>query len=188
MNKIIAYPVRFIDTLLDRAVSIVCAVVFAQIPQFILLYQQRLGGRVDELARLIDQYRSAAVDTGKSLEAFIQIHTGSTVPEFARTGRIMLDNLDRFNSMKSALDALSSASPGMKFFVFIKTINIETASSTIKTLTPGVPFSLEGLVYASIGLVFGMILYAAIKKILAVLGRKLSGRGPGREGYVENRQ
>ena len=61
-------PLKFLESIIDRIVAVAGAIIFFQIPTFLVQYKQRLGGHVDELARLIKQYKSAAASNGKSVE------------------------------------------------------------------------------------------------------------------------
>lgn len=126
MNLRILRPVGlFFESLFDRMVSVAGALIFIQIPAFIVQYQQRLGGHVDELAFLIKKYRSAAADNGRTVEEYIGLHLQSDVKEFVSTGRIMTENIDRFTGLSSALKDLSGSKGFVKFFHFIKDIDFD---------------------------------------------------------------
>ena len=60
MEKILLYPFRFLDGLVDRVVSLAGAVGLAQFPQFFAQYLQRLGGHLEEARLVIARYRAAA--------------------------------------------------------------------------------------------------------------------------------
>ena len=85
MNRFIKAPFSFLESLLDRIISVAGALIFAQMPAFIVQYQQRLGGHVDELKHLIGKYKSYAASNNRSLDEYINIHLQSTVKEFAST-------------------------------------------------------------------------------------------------------
>ena len=51
--KILKPIFEFFESVLDRIISAAGALIFMQIPTFLVQYTQRLGGHVDELANLI---------------------------------------------------------------------------------------------------------------------------------------
>ncbi len=165
-KKILLAPVRFLDSLLDRIVSIAGAFILCQFPQFKVLYLQRLGGHVDELSRIVKAYAVAAQSAGLSLEKFIARHLSSNVQEFVSSGRIMSDNVDRLNHLSAGLKAIKGADPLWSLTTFARYVDIDIARETMKTYTPGLPLSAEALVYAGIGLVLAMLVYWIIKKSL----------------------
>jgi len=173
IKKILFFPFRIIDYLFDRIISLVSAVIFAQVPQFIAQYIQRLGGHIDELARMARMYEKAASGSGKTVEAYIQFHLNSTVPEFVKTGEIMRLNIERYIELKSVLDRLISSNVYNKFFIFLRGIDFEVAGSTMDSFTPGVPVNIEGLIYAVTGLFIGFLLYSLLKKTLHLLLEKI---------------
>ena len=165
-KKILLKPLSLFESIIDRIVAVIGAIIFFQIPAFIVQYKQRLGGHVDELARLIDQYKSAAVKYGKTVEEYIGLHINSGVNEIKATGEFMNENMERFNELSLALKNLSESSGITKLFVFIKGMNFDIFRGTYKDFVPGISFNLESIVYCLAGIIFFMLLYLLIKKSL----------------------
>jgi len=159
-------PVRILDSLLDRIAAIGGALVFAQLPEFMVQYIQRLGGHVDELERIIVQYRQAAIESGTGVAAYIRLHLESKIPEFVKTGKIMGDNLERYEELRAAFDALVSSPPALRVCFFLRGINCDIAAETMRDFTPGLPLNMQGAVYGAAGLAAGMFLYFIVKKTL----------------------
>jgi hypothetical protein len=172
IKQTILFPVKIMDGLLDRIVALVCALLFAQIPQFIAQYVQRLGGHVDELSRIVGQYTQAAAAVGKTLEQFVATHLTSTVTDFASTGKIMDENINRLKMLTRALGELNAASAYNKFIVFLRDLDIGIFKNTFQNFTPGVPVTAEAIVYALIGLVVGMLIYHAIRWVIVAFSKK----------------
>ena len=172
MNRIIRAPLLFIETLTDRIVCAAGALLFAQLPVFIAQYQQRLGGHVDELRRLVEKYKAYAAGNNRSLEEYINIHLQSSVMEFVSTGQLMTDNVARFNELSSALDEITRSGGLVKLFMFFKNIDMEIYRGTMKNFVPGITFSSDAILYGIIGLIIFMALYYLIKRmILSLLNR-----------------
>ncbi|MCL2155228.1 MAG: DUF2937 family protein [Leptospirales bacterium] len=168
-GKILLKPLKFLEAVIDRIVSVVGAVIFIQIPTFLVQYKQRLGGHVDELARLINQYKSAAAGNGKTVEEYIGLHLNSGVNEFISTGKLMTENMERFNELSLALLNLSESSGIKKLFVFLKSMDFDIFKETYKDFVPGISFSLDSILYCIVGIIFAMLLYLLIKKSLQFL-------------------
>jgi Protein of unknown function (DUF2937). len=172
IKQTILFPFKIIDGLLDRIVALLCALLFAQVPQFIAQYTQRLGGHVDELTRIVGQYTQAAAEVGKSLEQFVATHLTSAVADFVNTGKIMDENISRLNMLTRALGELNTASAYNKFIVFLKDLDTGIFKNTFQNFIPGVPVTVEAIVYALIGLIVGMLIYHAIKWVMVVFYKK----------------
>jgi len=167
MNLRILKPVgSFFESVFDRTVSAAGALVFIQVPAFLVQYQQRLGGHVDELALLIKKYKSAAAGNSRTVEEYIGLHLQSDVKEFVSTGRIMADNMDRFTGLSEALKNLSGSKGLTKFFYFIKDMDIDICKAAFKNFVPGISFHFDTLLYGAMGIIVFMSIYFVIKKSL----------------------
>lgn len=173
MRRILKPLSEFFESLFDRAVSAAGAVVFMQIPAFIVQYKQRLGGHVDELALLIRKYKAAAADNSRTIDEYIGLHLQSDVKEFVSTGKIMSENLERFTDLSTALKNLTESKGIMQFIAFIKDIELDIFKSALKNFVPGISFSFETLFYAAAGIIFFMSVYFVIKKSLQFVIHKV---------------
>jgi hypothetical protein len=169
-------PAKFFESLLDRVIAAAGAIIFIQIPSFLVQYQQRLGGHVDELSSLIRKYRVAAAQNGRTLEEYIGLHLQSEVKEFVSTGRIMTENLERLTGLSEALKSISESGGILKFFSFLKNFDIEIFRSALKNFVPGLTFSLDSLLYGAAGIIFFMTIYFVIKKSLLFIADKIRNR------------
>lgn len=172
LKKILLAPFLFVESVTDRAVAAAGALIFMQIPSFMVQYLQRLGGHVDELRRLIGRYKAAAADNGRTLDEYIQLHIQSGVKEFASTGKLMTENLDRFNFLSNAHQQMSGATGIKKFFLFIKNSDMEIIRGTYKDFVPGISFSTDSIIYALGGIAFFMSLYLLLKKCIVLIYRR----------------
>lgn len=163
----------FFESLLDRIVSAIGAVVFMQIPAFLVQYQQRLGGHVDELALLIKKYNIAALDNSRTIEEYIGLHLQSNVKEFVSTGKIMSGNMERFTDLSAALKSLTESKGIVKIYAFLKDIEFDIFKAALKNYVPGISFSFETLFYASAGIIFFMTIYFLLKKSLQLIVHKV---------------
>ncbi len=165
-SRILKNAGLFFESILDRTISAAGILIFIQIPAFLVQYQQRLGGHVDELALLIRRYKSAAADNSRTVEEYIGLHLQSDVKEFVSTGKIMADNMERFTDLSSALKDLSGSKGLIKFFHFIKDMDFDIVKAAMKNFVPGISFSIDTLIFGLLGIIFFMTVYFIIKKSL----------------------
>ncbi len=175
MRKITA-PIRFLGTIADRAAAAAGAVIAAQIPQLIAQYIQRLGGHVDELSRVVQQYRDAASASGKDLASYIRVFLDSGVTDFILTGKDMNANVERLAEISSALKELSASEGLSKFTTFLANIYPDILKSTLQNFVPGFPLTTEGLVYSLSGLVSAIVIIAGIKALFRRIFKKCIDR------------
>lgn len=174
ISRILKPPVLFFESILDRVMSVTGALIFMQIPAFLVQYQQRLGGHVDELSRLIKRYGIAAAENGRTVEEYIGLHLKSEVKEFISTGKLMSENLERFHDISQALNNLSQSKGVMKVYVFIRDIEYDIFRAALKNFVPGISFNIETLLFALAGIIFFMMLYFILKKSLLFIINKIN--------------
>ena len=175
-NAILLAPVRFVDSLLDRICAVLGALAFAQFPQYLAQYIQRLGGHVDEAAKNMDKYREIAKEVGKSLYQYSQHLLNSKDPAVFKTGQKIAWDLERYDRLGAALKELQAAPAYKKFLVFVKDVDLDIARATLGSFTPGLPVTLEGAAYAAAGIVAGMVFYFCASRLIVLAVKKVAGR------------
>lgn len=163
--------------LFDRIFSVGGAAVLSQLPQFMQQYSQRLSGHLSELERQMNLMQNAAEASGFSLHEYIQkfIHSNSE-PVFNKQGEIMQQMVDRFQDLSVALTSLQEASLYHRPIVFITHLNGDIARDTWNAFQPGIPTNIEGLAYAFIGMLLGIIAFYTIKKLISSCFNKLRSK------------
>ena len=164
------------EKLLDRALCVVGAVVFSQAPEFMQQYLQRLGGHLDEARRQLAQFKSVAAQSGLSLEQFIRQTNANADLAVAKLGGVMTDAAARVEHLETAQAAIHGASPLSRPFVFLRHVDTEIANATWSIYQPAVPTTVEGLLYALLGMAMFLGLYYGVIKLplLQLLKRRRS--------------
>lgn len=152
-----------IDSILDRVFSLGGAIVAAQIPAFLMEYMATLKGALMESGRNVDSMRMRATEMGRTLEEFIAKHLASPDADFVASGKIMQESLLRYETYQNAYMALDTAPIWKKFLVFLQVFDFQLVKGM--HFTPALPLSVEGGVYALIGLLLGLVVYQAILKL-----------------------
>lgn len=166
------------ETLLDRVLCVVGAVVFSQAPEFMQQYLQRLGGHLDEAARQLRQFEHVATQSGESVSAFAARAQASTDTVMARMGDIVAGTITRVDELGAAVAALRDATPWSRPFVFLEHLDTEIAQATWGVFKPAVPTTLEGALYAAAGMIVFLALYHGVIRapIAAIVGRARARR------------
>ena len=125
------------DTLLDRALCVLGAVLLCQLPEFIQRYLQRLGGSLDEARRQLAQFTEVAALSRLTLAEFIE-RTGRTADaSVARLAGVMRDAVFRVDTLAAAAAAIRGASRWRKPFVFFRHLAIPSHFDTLKMCRDG---------------------------------------------------
>lgn len=155
---------KWIINALDRIFAVIGALVFSQAPMFMQQYQQQLAGHVKELQLQIEKMTAVALHSGKSLEAYIEKFTSNADLDFMRQGELMQKMVERYADLSETYLSLNQSSAFTRPFVFMSHIYSDIAASTFKTFNFGLEFSLEGLIYALVGIFMGFSIFAGIKR------------------------
>ena len=147
------------DTLIDRLLCVFGAVLFCQLPEFIQQYLQRLGGRLDEARRQLAQFTDVAAQSKLTLVDFIQRTSHNADESVARLAGVMSDTVTRVDSLNAADLAIRNASLWEKPFVFLTHLDPSIARATLSIYKPAVPTTVEGLIYAILGMLVILGLY-----------------------------
>jgi len=147
------------DGLIDRVLCVLGTVAFSQLPEFMQQYLQRLGGHLDEARRQLAQFRRVAEQSNLSLDRFIAQTSANPDAAVAKLGGVMTEAVARVDELQTAQTALQSASLWERPFVFLRNVDTEIARATWSMFKPAVPTTVEGLIYAAIGMIVLVILY-----------------------------
>jgi hypothetical protein len=147
------------EGLFDRALCLLGAMGFCQLPEFIQQYLQRLGGHLDEARRQLAQFEAVAAQSKLTLTQFIERTSTNTDEAVARLAAVMQNCVDRVAELTTAESALRDASLWEKPFVFFRHLDRSIASATLDVYRPAVPTTLEGLIYAAAGMIVILCIY-----------------------------
>ena len=189
LKNILRQPGKFLDGIMDRVSSVIGAILLAQFPQFYAQYMQRLGGHLDEARRVVEQYEEEAAGFGLTLEEYIKHHLEADSEIFVSSGQVIENVWDRLMDLEASFVALNEAHPFWRVWAFFNHADWEIAARAWQNFTPGVPTTLEGLVYAFVGLLLGWGIYLGIKSVVKLpinAYRRYKGTGGTSSGEASN--
>jgi hypothetical protein len=174
-------PIRSVfstgEGLFDRLLCVLGAATFSQVPEFMQQYLQRLGGHLDEAGRQLDQLRAAAARSGLTLEQLTAHTAAAGDPAVARLGAVLKEATGRVEALAAAEAAIRHASILARPFVFLGHLDPAIARATWSIFKPALPTTVEGLIYALVGvLVFLGTYHFGIRRPVARAWRARTGR------------
>ena len=164
------------EKLIDRILCVAGAVLFSQASEFMQQYLQRLGGHLVEARRQLAQFEDIARQAGRTLQELAAQYATNADPTVVGMGRLMGDTETRVSALSASEAALRNASVWERPFVFLRHLDGEIARGTTGVFKPAVPTTIEGILYALIGVIVILVIYHGL---LAPLVRRICrGAGP----------
>ncbi|MEN9840402.1 MAG: hypothetical protein RL376_202 [Verrucomicrobiota bacterium] len=145
--------------LLDRILCVVGAVSLSQAPEFFQQYLQRLGGHLGEARLVLARYEAVARESGLTLAQLVAETRAQVSVPVAKLGTLIVEAQARVEALTSAEHALREASLWTRPFVFIFQHDAEIVRGTWAAFKPAMPVTVEGAVYAGVGMVLALLAY-----------------------------
>ncbi len=171
------------EKLVDRALCVGGALLFSQAPEFMQQYLQRLGGHLAEAQRHLAEFQRVAAQSGQTLDHLIATSRQSADVAIAKLGDVMQGASARVAELSSAEVAIRDASPLTRPFEFVRHLDPAIVHDTWSIFLPAVPTTLEGVIYAAVGMVFllgvyhGLVRYPVARVWQRRQARKLAAAG-----------
>ncbi len=140
--------------------ALVMASLLSQFPAFSDQYVQRLGGQVDALSRVAQEFDASATKAGLTREAALADLSGSAFRDTHQED--MRAVFSRLTKARADLDLLRSASPLERMTLPQRFRDVETLAATWHDFKPALPITTTGLIAAVIGFALGWILALVI--------------------------
>jgi hypothetical protein len=170
---------RLLRRVLILLVAIAGGVTFSQAPELTQQYRQRLGGAIDELTTIIQNFDEQANHAGLERQAALNIYALSPEQFLRSQGDSMRHTFDRYENLSDQMLHLNSASPILRPLVVARSPDPTTLSNAWRDFVPGVPVSVAGLVWAMLGAIVGLMV-AVILTVLFRGAAMIAGRSRGR--------
>ena len=167
------------DGLIDRVLCVAGAVLCSQLPEFIQQYLQRLGGHIDEARRQLGQFDEIAAKSGLTFDQLLLKSRNASEASVEQFGLLMQDTVARVDALTSADAAIRGASIFGRPFVFLRHVDLSIAHATWSVFKPAVPTTVEGVMYAGLGMLLLLALYhgAVRYPVRRALRRRAERRG-----------
>lgn len=145
---------------LTLVVGLVGGTLFSQAPEFAQQYRQRIGGAIDELRIIVDDFTKQAADHQLDGQQALEVYARSPDDFLRDRGLSMRSTLERYERLVTQQSDLGIAAPVAKPFVLMRNADEGILANTWRDFVPGVPVSFAGLVWAAIGFIGGWVVAA----------------------------
>ena len=144
-------------------IAIAGGIAASQVPEFAQQYRQRLGGAVDELARVLDNFDQDAASTGTDRAGGLAVMAKNSEPMVRAQAVTMAKAIIRYDRLLKQQAAFQNSVPFARLTVFFQDFDRPLVESTLRDYEPAVPTTSEGFVFAGVG-------FLAIYGLLGILG------------------
>lgn len=159
-----------------RSLSIVgglaLALVLSQFPEYAQQYTQRLGGAVDELRVIADEFEEAATEAGLSREAALERYAVAGDTFIEGRGRSMAQTIARYETLSTALAEIRGQTGWDRFASLPRYLDTDIGARTLEDFRPAVPVTIEGFAWAAAGFLLGYFVISGIVRFLALPFRR----------------
>ncbi|KAA9009905.1 DUF2937 family protein [Histidinibacterium aquaticum] len=138
----------------------------SQYPEFTQQYVQRLGGQIDALTVVVEDFDATAERSGLTRDAALAQMTGTPFLDDRRAD--MTRTIRRYESLSEARVALDTATPMERLMLPHRMGDSETFRGTWEAFEPALPLTLPGAVAAGAGYLAGWLAVAGMLSLLAL--------------------
>ncbi|MBX5130961.1 DUF2937 family protein [Rhizobium lentis] len=136
--------------------------VFSQAPEFAQQYRQRIGGAIDELRVIVDDFNRQAAQHHLNRQQALSAYAQSADDFLRDRGVSMQSTITRYEKLQLQQLKLATAAPVAKPFVLLGDADDVVFANTWRDFVPGVPVSFAGLLWGAIGFVGGSVVAALL--------------------------
>lgn len=142
--------------------ALLCAVALSQFPAFSDQYVQRLGGQVDALTRVAQDFDASAARAGLTRSEALADLGGSAFRD--RHQADMARTFTRLDRAQADLAMLRLAGPLERMLLPHRLRDPQTLAATWGDFSPALPVTFAGLAAAGIGFLAGWLLFALLAR------------------------
>ncbi len=149
--------------------GLLCGLVASQLPEFAQQYRQRLGGALDELTALVEQFSSEAASVGMDNQKAIAALEANADPLARDRGRAIAQTIGRREKLARQSAEFETAGSFGRLVVFAGDFDPKIAHRAWQAFEPAVPVTPEGFASAGAGAVMG---YGLLRLLAAPFRRR----------------
>lgn len=133
----------------------------SQFPEYSQQYMQRLGGAVDELQRVVDDFDADAASLDLSREAaLVDLAKGGDMG--AARAESITSTIERHTRLSGDLEAMQGLGPFSRAKYAARFTDTELAGRVWEDYRPAMPVTFEGAIFAGLGFLGGLALFSAL--------------------------
>ena len=144
------------------------ALVLSQFPEYAQQYTQRLGGAVDELRVITEDFDQAAQAGGLDRAQALARFNASNDDFLAGRGVSMTATFQRYEQLSAALAQIEGAGAAERFQSLPAYLDSDIGQRTLASYKPAVPATIEGVLYAGAGFALGYLILSGLWRFCAL--------------------
>lgn len=148
------------------------AVILSQFPEYAQQYTQRLGGAVDELRVITEEFDRAAGEGGLDRQAALERYNASNDEFLAGRGTSMSATFQRYDLLSQTLAEIQGAGPLERLQSLPAYLDTDIGRRTLENYQPAVPVTMEGILYAGGGFILGYLGLSGLVRFFAMPFRR----------------
>jgi hypothetical protein len=160
---------------LALAIAVLAGLIGSQGPEFAQQYRQRLGGALGELNRIVSEFDQEVRGQNLTRAEGLSRLEHDDDPLARERGEDMNKAIERAKRLSEQIQAMNSAGPLMRLYVFATNFDPEIARSTLDNYEAAEPLSLGALAAGGLAALWG---WAATLLIAWPLRRRFRLRAP----------
>ncbi|MFD1942303.1 DUF2937 family protein [Paradevosia shaoguanensis] len=147
-------------------------VALSQFPEYAQQYTQRLGGAVDELKVITEEFDASALSGGLTRQQALDRYVASADAFLKDRGVSMERTFGRYDHLRLALEQVQGADALERLRNLPDYLDSEIGSRTLENFKPAVPVTAEGFLYAGAGFLAGYLVVSALVSLVTLPFRR----------------
>jgi hypothetical protein len=148
------------------------ALTLSQFPEYAQQYTQRLGGAVDELRVITEEFDRAAVAGGLDRAGALARYEASNDSFLADRGSSMGATFARYETLSTTLSRIEGADPLQRLQALPAYLDTDIGRRTLENYRPAVPVTMEGILYAGGGFIIGYMVLSGLWRFVTLPFRR----------------
>jgi hypothetical protein len=148
------------------------AITLSQFPEYAQQYTQRLGGAVDELRVITEDFDRAAAQGGLDRASALARYNASNDDFLSGRGSSMSATFQRYEHLNATLARIEGADPLERLQSLPAYLDTDIGQRTLENYRPAVPVTMEGILYAGGGFILGYLVLSGLWRFCAMPFRR----------------
>ena len=148
------------------------ALVLSQFPEYAQQYTQRLGGAVDELRVITEDFDRAAAEGGLDRTTALGRYEASNDDFLAGRGSSMTSTFQRYDQLSATLARIENADAIERLQSLPAYLDTDIGRRTLESYKPAVPVTMEGILSAGGGFILGYLVLSGIWRFVTLPFRR----------------
>ncbi|RMG70709.1 MAG: DUF2937 family protein [Bacteroidetes bacterium] len=159
-----------IGSLVDRLICVAFAVVLAQAPVYMAQYIDVLSGAQMEAGKVYEELSVAARAFDLEVDPYLDKLAENADPMVRSNAEVQQNSVRRYRRYTEALKALRDRSAWVRPFMLMR--HYDPSIHAAMDFEPNVPLTIEGAVYAGLGVLLALMVMAFFKWLAGLIFRK----------------